>query len=131
MFTTTEEDDPTSETKIEFLKLAVGISGVNFSALPYPFSITLWQYKVYGKANFSKTVVKLSLCNLEEWSYLGKNFERQFNGFGLGNMLCIDKNEAISLYGYAGGTPYDFLSLEINLCHAGIPDCDTRNKSYT
>jgi hypothetical protein len=64
IFTTTEEDDPTSSTKIDFLKLAVGINGVNFAAMPYPFSITLWQYKVYGKTNFSKTVVKLSLCKL-------------------------------------------------------------------
>ena len=45
-------------------------------------------------------------------------------------MLCIDKNEAISLYGYSGGKPYDFLSLEINLCQTGIPNCDTRNNSY-
>lgn len=46
-------------------------------------------------------------------------------------MLCIDNNEAISLYGYAGGSPYHFLSLEINLCHTGIPNCDTRNNSYS
>lgn len=73
-YTTEEEDDPTSTNYIDFLKLAIGINGVNFSSMPYPFSITLWQHKVYSKNNISKSVVQLSLCNLEDWSYLGKNF---------------------------------------------------------
>jgi hypothetical protein len=79
----------------------------------------------------TRTPVMLSACNVSDWAPLGSNFDKQFNGFGFNEMLCITNNQSYTLFGYSGSMPYQFMNLQINLCNATYPGCDTTANSLT
>jgi hypothetical protein len=63
---------------------------------------------------------------VSDWADYGSNFKQQLTTFGFTEMLCIGKNENISLKGYAGSEGYDYLTLQINQCNQTLDSsCDT------
>lgn len=125
-YTQTFDDDPTSSTTINSIMVAIGISGVDLSSAALKkFHVTLNQNNVMPSGPTAYPI-QLSACNKTDWAPLGQNFDKQFDGFKFNEMLCLTKGQTYSLYGYAGGMPYQFMTLSINLCRTPLPGCDTQ-----
>jgi len=111
------------------LQLAVSIDGVDLSDNTKKFIFFLKQNRiasVNGTPTIVKTDIRLSPCEVEDWSSLGTAFTTQFEAFGFTKMLCIKSGESFEMKGYIGSPDYAYLSLEVVECdQSKDATCDT------
>ena len=125
------DDNVHATSAITSVPFAVSIEGVDLSITPRKFMIDLWQRQI-SQGNVSQSRINLAPCNLSDWSSYNTNFEHQFNAFGFGQMLCIQKGQNVSLAGYAGSSIFEYISLQIFACNQTVdPNCDTTSNINT
>ena len=109
------DDNVHSTSAINSFPFAVAIEGIDLSVTPRKFIIDLLQHEVRsgpGRAPISSTSkVILSKCNFTEWEGYCTHIQHQYKGFGFDRMLCIQKDQNVSIAGYSGSDLFKYLSL--------------------
>lgn len=103
--------------------MAIGINGLDLTALHSPFKTSLTQVTVQPSGP-TRQNIHFAKCNISDWQDLGQNFDKQFKGFGFDTMLCIDTAASYSMYGYSGTLPYQYLDLQLNICNSNVTGCN-------
>jgi hypothetical protein len=125
------DDNVHATSAIHYFPIAVAIEGVDLSITPRKFIIDMWQHRTVTYNGGSPVVnisrIALSQCNYSDWSHYGLAVQHQYKSFGFDQMLCIQKDQVISLAGYAGSEVFEYLRLEIHECNQTIDgNCDTQ-----